>query len=286
VAALGSRLAVDLSGGLIRVLDGALGGPLRCGSGGTPPGALVEGKVLDVAGVGSALRQLLARTEVQENRALVAVSDSLASFRVLTLPPTATDAAIDSAVAKEFLLDPEKMAIRWVDLHLTPQSRTVYAAAWDRSLVKRITESVKLAGVEPVVVDLKSACVARAVAEPSCIVVDLSAEPAEIFLIDKHVPQVWHSVQLNVPPGEDVGPALVGPLGTVLRFYKRRRDTDFASNAPILVSAERELPARAMTYLSQNLGHPVEPLPMPARVPPDVRHSTYLTCLGLIMRRS
>ena len=46
-----TRLAVDLSGGLIKVVAGALGGPMRCGSGGTPNGSLVSGKVMDVDGV-------------------------------------------------------------------------------------------------------------------------------------------------------------------------------------------------------------------------------------------
>ena len=80
---LATRLAIDLTGGLIRVVDGALGGPMRCGSGGTPAGSLVDGKVVDVVGVGSALRQLLARTDIENTQALIAASDSVASFRVL-----------------------------------------------------------------------------------------------------------------------------------------------------------------------------------------------------------
>jgi hypothetical protein len=38
--------------------------------------------------------------------------------------------------------------------------------------------------------------------------------------------------------------------------------------------------------LSQQLEHPVLPLPVPARVPQEIRFATYLTCLGLLMRRS
>ncbi|HYM67278.1 MAG TPA: hypothetical protein VEW68_08315, partial [Patescibacteria group bacterium] len=77
-----SRLAIDLSGSTIRLVNGAMGGSMRCGSGGTPPGSIVNGKIVDAQGVAGALRQLVARTEIQENRALVAVSDALATFRV------------------------------------------------------------------------------------------------------------------------------------------------------------------------------------------------------------
>ena len=37
--------------------------------------------------------------------------------------------------------------------------------------------------------------------------------------------------------------------------------------------------------LAELVGQPVQALPVPARVPPHVRHSTYLACLGLLMRR-
>jgi hypothetical protein len=38
--------------------------------------------------------------------------------------------------------------------------------------------------------------------------------------------------------------------------------------------------------LSEMLEHPVLELPIPARIPPELRYTTYLTCLGLIMRRT
>jgi hypothetical protein len=281
-----TRLAIDLTGGLIRVVEGALGGPMRCGSGGTPAGSLVDGKVLDVSAVGSALRQLLARTEIEEPRALIAASDAVATFRVLKLPPASTDQAVDAAVARELPFDPERMSTRWVDVTSGPNQRLIYAVSWDRSLIKNITEAARVAGLDPVAVDLKSACVARAVAAPACVVVDIASSPAEIVLIDGHVPQVWHNFQLNGAVGDDIGPSLSGPLRTVLRFYERRRDTEFEPGAPILIAGEHMLSSRATAVLNQQLEHPVAPLPIPVRVPPDLRYTTYLTCLGLLMRRA
>ena len=259
---------------------------MRCGSGGTPVGAFVGGKVQDPVAVGTALKQLLARTEITETRALIAVSDTVATFRVLKFPRPTSDQEIDTAVAKALPLDPERMTIRWVDLHTAPEPRLVYAAAWDRALVKNVTEAAKVAGLEATAVDLKSACVARAVAEPSCVVVDMNSEPVEIFLIDGHLPQLWHSLQLHVTMGDDPAPALAAPLRSVLRFYKRRRDTEFGSRSPVLISGEQVMPAMVAARLSELVDHPVEVLPVPGRVPPEIRHTTYLTCLGLIMRRT
>lgn len=235
--------------------------------------------------VGSALRQLLARTEIEESRALIAASDAVATFRVLKLALAASNQEVDGAVARELPLDPERMSTRWLDVSSGQDHRLVYAVSWDRSLIKTVTDAARFAGLDPIAVDMKSACVARAVAQPACVVVDMASNPAEIVLIDHHIPQVWHSFRLDVEAGGDIAPALTGPLRTVLRFYQRRRDTEFASTAPILIAGEQVLSAWATATLSQQLEHPVVPLPIPARVAPEIRYATYLTCLGLLMRR-
>jgi hypothetical protein len=263
-----------------------LGGKMRCGSGGTPAGSLVDGKVIDVAAVGSALRQLLARTEIDDTHALIAASNAVATFRVLKLPPAATDQDVDAAVARELTLDPERISTRWVDVSSGQDQRTVYAVSWDRALIKNIADAARFAGLDPLAVDLKSACVARVVAAPACVLLEIASSPAEIVLIDGHVPQVWHSFQLNGgAAADDIGSFLAAPLRTVLRFYERRRDTEFDPAAPILIAGEQVLSSRAIAALNQQLEHPVVPLPIPARVPPDLRYTTYLTCLGLLMRR-
>ena len=281
-----TRLAVDLSGPLIRVVIGALGGPMRCGSGGTPAGSLVDGRVIDHHAVGGALRQLLARTEIQDNRALVTVGDSLATFRVLSLPRSATEQNVSAAVARELPLNPERMSIRWVDAPTDEDERRIYAVGWDRAQIKNVTDAVRLAGLDPVTVDLKSACIARTVPQSACVVVDLASEPSEIMLIDRSLPQVWHSYRLTHRPGEDVGPALVGPLKSILGFYKRRRDTAFDLAAPILINTEQSLSSASAAGLAGAVGHPVSQLPLPTRVPSEVRYATFLACIGLLMRRS
>ncbi|MHB8612363.1 MAG: type IV pilus biogenesis protein PilM [Candidatus Dormibacteraceae bacterium] len=286
MAAVTSRLAVDLSGGLIRVLDGTMGGPMRCGSSGLPAGAMDGGRIKDPSSIAQALKQLLARTEITETRAMIAASDTVATFRILDLPPASTEKEVGAAVAKDLPLDPERMATTWFDLVTTEGRRTVYAAAWNRSLVRDVTDSVKLAGLEATVVDLKSACIARAVSYPACVVVDLSADPVEIVLVDGHMPQLWHVFDLKVPFGEDIAPALAPPLRSVLRFHRRHHVNGFGGSAPILISGEQVLPVQVMTRLAELVEQPVMALPAPARIPPHVRHTTYLTCLGLIMRRA
>lgn len=281
-----SRLAIDLSGSVIRVLEGSMGAPMRCGSAAIPDGALVGGKVIDSAAVGHVLRQLAARTEIGETRALVAVSDAIATFRVLYLPRTSTDKDVAVTVAKELPLDPERIATRWMEVTTIGDRRVLYVVAWDRAMLKNIGDAVKAAGLDATVVELKSAALARAVSQASCLIVDLASDPVEIVLVDRHVPQLWHSFELKEATSDDMAPALATQLRSILRFYGRDRRGDFAPTSPVLVSGERLPPAQVFAQLADLIAQPVQILAAPQRVPTNVRHSTYLTCLGLIMRRN
>ena len=259
---------------------------MRSGTAAAPAGALVGGRVQDPTAVGTALKQLLARNDITETRALVAANDAVATFRVLRYPAAASDAEVDSAISRELSLDPSRMATRWVDVRRAPDFREVYAASWDRAQVKNIVDATKLAGLDASVVELKSTCVARAATEPSCVVLDLSADPMEATLIDRWLPQVWHSFHADMARGDNLAADLAAPLRSMLRFYKGRRDTDYGPLCPVLISGEHVLPTHVVARLSELVDHPVQPLPMPARVPPDIRHTTYLACLGLVMRRT
>lgn len=259
---------------------------MRCGSASVPDGGWIGGQQVDPAALARALKPLLARTEITQTRALVAASDTLATFRVLNLPPTSTPKDVDVAIARELPFDPQRTATRWLDLETSADRRVIYVAAWDKALLKNVTDAVKLAGIEPTVVELKSASVARAVPVSTCVVVDLVAQPAELILIDGHVPQVWHGFAIKDSLGDDAASLLGPPLRSMLRFYRRRTDADFGRSAPVYISGEQAMSTHALTELAAMINQPVQVLPAPPRVPPHVRHSTYLTCLGLLMRRA
>ena len=256
---------------------------MRCAEGGAPENAMEGGRVRDPAVLGGMLRQLLARADITTSRALIAASDSIASFRVLTFPNSTSDADIDATVAAKLPTATERFAIRRLEILPGRPQRTVYATVWDRDEVRAITETAKHAGIEASVVDLKSLCIARAVAIPSCVVLDMSSEPFEVVLIEDHVPRVWHS--FKVGSDGDLGTALFEGVRPVLSFYKSSGGPGLDPTCPIVIRSEQVLPSQMSAKLGDLAGHPVEPLQQPARVDPDLRYGPYLACVGLVMRR-
>jgi hypothetical protein len=260
---------------------------MRSGEAATPPGSMTGGSVTDGGAVAKVLRQLLARTKVTESRALIAASDSLASFRVLSFAKGATEQEIDATVRSQLPTDPSRMGVQRYQFSRNGAATTiVYGVAFDRGAIQGLAATARLAGVEPTVVELKSISVARAAPMASCVILDLAAEPAEVFLIDANVPRLWHSFKAKLETGnDDVGKVAAG-LRTVLNFYQRPSSgAGFGLDVPVLISGDHSLSSQAVATLEHLVGHKVEVLQAPARVPAEIRHGSYLACLGLIMRR-
>lgn len=258
---------------------------MRCGESAAPPGSLERGRVLNDAALGQALRQLIARTEITTSRAWIAASDAIASFRVFTFPPSASQQEMDAAVRSQLNLGSDRMVLRHLEVLPGRGERTVFAIVWDRREVEAISSVARLAGLEPAVVDLNSLCLARALAIDSCLLLDLSAEWCEVILIDERVPRVWHPFKLE--SGGDIALAIANALKPVLGLHQRSAGaaSGFGPESPILVRSDQGLRSLVTSRLEKLTGRPVEGLPQPLRIDADVRYGPYLTCLGLIMRR-
>jgi hypothetical protein len=279
------RLAIDLSGPMIRVLAGHPGDPMRCAEAPAPAGSMKGGAVEDSGAVASVLRQLVARVEIKETRAMVVASDALASFRVLIFPKDTADSSIDTQVRSQLPMDGSRMGMQRQELTQNGGDRMVYAVAYDRAKVQMLAATLRLAGLEPTTVELKSLCVARLATAPACVVIDL-ADPGEIFVIDGNVPRLWHTFQADPQAPEELSANVTAALRSALNYYRRQPEgSSFSASAPILISSDQGFPSRIAESLEVAVGHPVAPLPVSPRVPPEIRHGSFLACLGLIMRR-
>lgn len=226
---------------------------------------------------------LLARTGITINRALLAASDAIASFRVIGFGQGMSDSDIDAVIKGQLPAPSDRMAHRRKDVLTARKGRTVYAVVWDRGQVQKMAQAARLAGVEPAAVELKSLCLARAVNTSACLLLDLSSQSAEALLIQEGVPRVWH--EFDIASDGDLAGELMAGLRPLLAFNKQSGG-GLPADAPIYVRSEQTLASKVASQLANAAGHPVEPVPPPPRIEPDVRFNTYLTCIGLVMRRT
>src|SRR5438552_8209050 len=97
------------------------------------------------------------------------------------------------------------MGMQRVEVADNGPERTVYAVAFDRLKVQGLAAAVRLAGLEPSVVELKSLCVARVPPVPSCVVLDITVSPAEVLLVDGPLPRLRHTFKVDLSNGAELG---------------------------------------------------------------------------------
>ena len=281
-----SRLAIDLSGNTVRMLAGSVGGRMKAAEAKVPASVMSDGLVLNSASLAPIIKELAAEVDGKEGKAVIAASDSLASFRIINVARDATDAKVESLVRAQLPLDGNRMGMQRVEVAANGPERTVYAVAFDRLKVQGLAAAVRLAGLEPSVVELKSLCVARVAPVPSCVVLDVTVSPAEVFLVDGSLPRFWHTFKVDLSNGAELGQQLAGGARAVLSFYKRLPGgSDYPADAPVFISGEGSPSPLLVSAVQATIGHPIQALPAPPRISPEIRYGPYMACLGLIMRR-
>ena len=84
----------------------------------------------------------------------------------------------------------------------------------------------------------------------------------------------------------ELGQQLAGGARAVLSFYKRLPGgSDYPADAPVFISGEGSPSPLLVSAVQARIGHPIQALPAPPRISPEIRYGPYMACLGLIMRR-
>ena len=118
------------------------------------------------------------------------------------------------------------------------------------------------------------------------MVLDVTVSPAEVFLVDGSLPRLWHTFKVDLSNGTELGQQLAGGARAVLSFYKRLPGgSDYPADAPVFISGEGSPSPLLVSAVQARIGHPIQALPAPPRISPEIRYGPYMACLGLIMRR-
>jgi len=200
----------------------------------TPPGVFVRGQIQDVQALGEGIRAALSQAQIRERKAALAVPAQVGFVRRISFPRmplkelrAAIDLqpdryipfARDGAVYDIFPLpgDPAKAEI------------SVIVAAAPRQEVEALMQAAKLAGLQPVRIDLEPLTLFRAAVatgqasrEASTGIVDLGGSAAKISLFEGDVPVISRVVDMPAMSAGDRA------AGTDDLFWDIRRSLEFA----------------------------------------------------------
>ncbi len=254
------------------------------------PGLIADGVIVNEAEVAAKVKQLFEAQKVKTKKVIIGVS----GLRSLTRPvilPQLPQAMLDEAVrreAKRVLPVPlEQLYMSWQTIP-PPEGKTqVFLAAIPTKTADPLLKALHQAGVKPSLMDIKPLLLAKMVKEATAVIVDIQTNEFDIVIMTDGIPQPVRSLPFpeEALPWEEKLTMIRNEINRTITFYDSNNpENTLASTVPIFVSGELAGEPEMCQSLSDELGHPVLPLPSPLECPDGLDPGRYLVNISLILK--
>ncbi len=253
------------------------------------PGLVKGAVVIKEAEVAARIKQLFKAQKIKTRKVVVGLSGLHSLTRPITLPQL-PKAMLDEATireAKRVLPVPlDQFYLLWQTVATTESHIHLFAVAIPRKTADTLLKTLHKAGLAPQFMDLKPLALARMATEPTAVIVDVQPTEFDIVIMADGVPQPIRTVPL---PGkalswQEKAPMIRDDLDRTMKFYDSNNpEKPLDSSVPIYVSGELADEPEICQSLSDELGHPVLPLPSPLRGPEHFDPSHYMFNISLAL---
>ena len=148
--------------------------------------------------------------------------------------------------------------------------------------------ALKIAGINPQVIELKSMALARGVNKEQALVFNIEPTNYDIIIVVKGVPEVMHSLawRRDSMSREDAAEYLATKLEMAVDFYNSNHlDAPFDTTNPLYITGEMSVEPGMIEKLQERLGFNIEQLTPPLECPAFLPISQYAVNIGLAMRK-
>jgi type IV pilus assembly protein PilM len=203
------------------------------------------------------------------------------------MKPSLLDEAIRRAAKKEISLPLDELYLSWQVMPGRGDEQTYFVLGVPRHFVDALANTLKIAGIEPYLMDLQPLALART-AGRDAIVVNLEPDCFDIVFVAGGVPAVIHSIS---PRGEgatleDNIMRLADELTKTAAFYESRHpESPLQPSMPLLLTGDLMLVTPARGLLQSEVKYPVEPLVAPLEYPPELPAPSYSVNMGLALKK-
>jgi type IV pilus assembly protein PilM len=255
-------------------------------------GLVRDGIILQPEAVAETIAALFKSSGIPRERVITSIAGLSFTYRFLSLPhikPALLEEAILRSARKEISIPLDELYLCWHPLPARGEEQDFFMLGVPRNLIDTAVQTLKKAGVEPYLMDLRPLALARAANRNDAIVVNLEPDCFDIVFIADSVPRVIHSIS---PRGEgatleDNIRRLVDELSKTATFYQSNHpDSQLSPSTPLLLSGDLAAEPATSGLLQSEIEYPVEPLVPPVEFPPELPLASYAASIGLALKKA
>jgi type IV pilus assembly protein PilM len=254
------------------------------------PGLVNQGLVLDEARVAEELDKLFKLTKIETRKVVAGLSGLNSLYRLISLPEL-PDAILPEAVkqeAKKVIPVPlDEVYLSYQRLPAPPGETHVFLAAFPRNVADVLVRTLRMAGVQPYVMDLAPLALCRTLDEPRAIIIHTRLGHLDIMVMEDRLPQLIHRLSLagEVKSASERLSAVTEEVERTVDFYNSsHREDPLDSTVPMFVCSDLAQLPESWQSLGGKLGCPVSVLPSPVESPEGFDASDFMVNIGLALK--
>ena len=253
-------------------------------------GLVREGLVLDESRVAGELDKLFKRAKITTRRVVAGISGFNSLYRLISLPELPAEIlpeAVKQEARRVIPVPLEEVYIAYQRLPASPGETRVFLAAFPRNVADGLVRTMRLAGIQPYVMDLAPLALCRTLDEPRALIINAMLDHLDVMIMEDRLPQLIHRLSLpgEVTSVEEKLTAITEEVNRTVDFYNSsHRENPLSATVPMYVCSDLvEVPDNWQS-LGSKLGCPVSILPSPVESPDGFDANEFMVNIGLALK--
>jgi Tfp pilus assembly PilM family ATPase/Tfp pilus assembly protein PilN len=257
-----------------------------------PSGLVRDGLILQPKAVGEAINALFKSAGMPRDKVIFSVSGLSFTYRFIRLPhikPSLLEEAIIRAAKKEISLPLDELYLSWQQLPDEGDEFSFFVLGIPRNLIDAMVETLKIAGIEPYLMDLRPLALARTAERSDAIIVNIEAGCFDIVFMSGGVPRVIHTIlpRSDNSTLEDNIHRLADELTKTTAFYQSNNPNTLLNNTtPLLLTGEWATDSTTSALLQTEVEYPVQPLTPHVEIPEGMPMDSFAAIIGLALKKN
>ena len=256
------------------------------------PGVVKDGAILDEAAAVSSIKELFQTEQVKARKVITGLSGRHCLSRLITLPRLSKSLLAEAIRREAERLLPvplEDLYLSWQTITSGKDEVQVFLIAFPRNAADALTKTLRQAGIDPYLIDIKPLALARVVDKATAIVVDVQPTDLDIVVIVDRIPQLIRTVSL---PGDAQSQhkkmaVVIEELDRTIKFYNSSHEQNpLDPDMPVFVSGELVKESEDGATLAGKLKAFAIPLSSPLKYHRAIPPSRYMVNVGLVLKET
>jgi type IV pilus assembly protein PilM len=255
-----------------------------------PAGLVKDGRILDSKALAKALEAVFVRLRLPRSEVFVSVTGISYIYRILQLPrlkPEQQKEAIERATRKELKVPLDELYIDWQIFANTGQEIGVFVAGIPRILVDDLIMTLKLAGINPIKMEINVLALARAANQAEALLVDFGPDWFDIAIVARGIPVTLHGAapKSQIASLEDNIGQLKDELNRTIDFFNlTHKDNPISATAPVILTGSLADDPAVAGPITETIGRPLQTLESSFKKPADFPLAVYAGNLGMVLK--